>query len=425
MTDQTSGFNLKVVIHETGINAGTLRAWERRYGLPKPERTPGGHRLYTQRDIQMLNWLSERQKEGMSISRAVDNWRTLEATGQDPLLMYLPQPQPVEIGGAVLDEYCQAWVKACLEFNEQAAEQILSQAFGLFAPEIVCVDLIQKSISMIGGDWYEGKASVQQEHFASALAMRRLNSLLAAAPAPTRPGRILAACPSGEHHEFGLLLLVLLLRRRGWDVVYLGADVPILRLESALQAANPYLVVTVAQTLPSAASLRRMGEFLASRDLRMAYAGGIINTQPNMQDFIPGFYLGRAFPEAIQTVENIWNVKPKNPKALPVSPNYQQALNHYIELQPQIEIFVKEGMRIVEILPAHLDIAITTLRRHVEAALELGEIRFVENSFDWLKGLLENHGLSIGLLKRFLFIYHQALETYLSDRDQAVFASLI
>ena len=88
MTDQTSGYNLKVVVHATGLNAETLRAWERRYGLPKPERTPGGHRLYTWRDIQILNWLSERQKEGMSISRAVDNWRSLEANGQDPLLMY-------------------------------------------------------------------------------------------------------------------------------------------------------------------------------------------------------------------------------------------------------------------------------------------------------------------------------------------------
>ena len=309
--------------------------------------------------------------------------------------------------------------------RNEAAEQILTQAFGLFAPEIVCVDLIQKGISMIGGDWYAGKTSVQQEHFASALAMRRLYSLFAAAPAPTRLGRILAACPAGEQHELGLLLLVLLLRRRGWDVVYLGADVPILRLESALQAANPFLVVSVAQTLPSAASLRKMGEFLASRDLRLAYSGGIINTQPPMQDFIPGFYLGRAFPEAVQTVESLWNLKPTNPTAHPVQPNYQQALKHYIELQPQIEIFIKEGMRSDEILPAHLDIAITTLRRHVEAALELGEIGFVADSFDWLKGLLVNHGLSIGLLKRFLDVYQQALDHLLTDTDQSVFASLI
>jgi len=425
MTDRTSGYNLKVVMHETGLNAETLRAWERRYGLPKPERTPGGHRLYTWRDIQMLNWLSQRRKEGMSISRAIENWRSLEAAGEDPLVAYPPKPQPVEIGGAMLDEYCQAWVNACLDFNEQAAEQFLTQAFGLFAPDIVCVGIIQRGISMIGSDWYAGKASVQQEHFSSALAMRRLYSLLAATPAPTRPDRILAACPVGEQHEFSLLLLVLLLRWRGWDVVYLGADVPLLRLETALEATNPFLVVSVAQTLPSAASLRKMGEFLASRDLRMSYAGGIINTQPSLQNFIPGFYLGRAFPEAVQVVESLWNLKPTNPTLRPIPPNYQQALKHYNEFQPQIESFIKKRMRTDEILPAHLDIALTALRRHVEAALELGEIRLVEDSLKWLKGLLVNHGLSIELLKRFLYVYQQALKTYLPDADQVIFTDLI
>ena len=45
-------FNLKVIIHETGIKADTLRAWERRYDLPQPARTAGGHRLYSSYDIK-------------------------------------------------------------------------------------------------------------------------------------------------------------------------------------------------------------------------------------------------------------------------------------------------------------------------------------------------------------------------------------
>ena len=68
---QEPTFNLKVVVQETGLKPDTLRAWERRYGLPQPHRTPGGHRLYSQRDIDTLKWLVARQNEGMSISRAV------------------------------------------------------------------------------------------------------------------------------------------------------------------------------------------------------------------------------------------------------------------------------------------------------------------------------------------------------------------
>ena len=69
-------YNLKAVVQETGIKPDTLRAWERRYDLPKPQRTASGHRLYSQNDIDMLHWLMARQEEGLSISRAIEMWHT-------------------------------------------------------------------------------------------------------------------------------------------------------------------------------------------------------------------------------------------------------------------------------------------------------------------------------------------------------------
>ena len=76
-TNGTPIFNLKAVVQETGLKPDTLRAWERRYGLPEPQRTASGHRLYTQRDIAILKWLIDRQVEGLSISRAVALWHEL------------------------------------------------------------------------------------------------------------------------------------------------------------------------------------------------------------------------------------------------------------------------------------------------------------------------------------------------------------
>src|SRR5574338_1215701 len=78
-------YNLKAVLKETGIAADTLRAWERRYGLPKPQRTPGGHRLYSEHDIRLIKWLISKQAEGLSISRAVELWRDQSSAGRDPL----------------------------------------------------------------------------------------------------------------------------------------------------------------------------------------------------------------------------------------------------------------------------------------------------------------------------------------------------
>src|SRR4026207_2567412 len=85
MVSTTPAYNLKVVLKETGLAADTLRAWERRYGLPVPHRTPGGHRLYSQRDIETIKWLINRQAEGLSISHAVDLWNEQLASGSDPL----------------------------------------------------------------------------------------------------------------------------------------------------------------------------------------------------------------------------------------------------------------------------------------------------------------------------------------------------
>src|SRR5829696_10532160 len=85
MVSITPAYNLKVVLKETGIAADALRAWERRYGLPMPQRSAGGHRLYSQRDIETVKWLLKRQAEGLSISRAVDMWNEQIGSGTDPL----------------------------------------------------------------------------------------------------------------------------------------------------------------------------------------------------------------------------------------------------------------------------------------------------------------------------------------------------
>ena len=79
-------YNMKVVIQETGLKPMTIRTWERRYGLPRPLRAKGGHRLYSQYEIDILKWLIARQSDGMSISNAAELWHALTAKGEKPQL---------------------------------------------------------------------------------------------------------------------------------------------------------------------------------------------------------------------------------------------------------------------------------------------------------------------------------------------------
>jgi MerR family transcriptional regulator, light-induced transcriptional regulator len=415
MPDTEPTFNLKAVIHETGLNAETIRAWERRYGLLKPQRTSGGHRLYSTREIQILKWLVARQKEGMSISRAVGLWRSLEGGGQDPFReMMLRQPSSV-VENFSLDELRANWVDACKRYHEQEAEQILAQAFAVSAPDVVCVEVLQKGLASIGKGWYEGGISVQQEHFASALAMRRLNALVSAAPPPLRPERLLAVCPPDEEHDFGLLLITYLLRRRGWDVIYLGANVPLDRLESALQMTLPTLVVSIAQTLPTAATLLGMASFLFHRNVPLAFGGGIFNSLPTLRQRIPGYFLGEQISTVPLIVENILGLKLSLPSPVMIEPQYQVILDEYLEKLPLIESEVHGLTETIELSHAQIEFANGLFKRYLLAALQLGDIHLLGSSLDWLKGLLDNYTISPQLVDHFLIAYRQSILKYLSS----------
>ena len=54
---------------KTGVNSVTLRAWERRYGLLKPQRTPKGHRFYTQADVDKVIKILNLIEQGVSVSK--------------------------------------------------------------------------------------------------------------------------------------------------------------------------------------------------------------------------------------------------------------------------------------------------------------------------------------------------------------------
>jgi DNA-binding transcriptional MerR regulator len=413
MTDNTPLYNLKAVIHETGLGPETLRAWERRYGMPKPQRSPGGHRLYSQYDIDLLQWLVARQKEGLSISRAVEVWRSLEKDGQEPLQLAHTLLHTIDMSGSMLDDIRNGWIAACLTFDEQVAERTLSQAFAIAPPETVCIEVVQKGLAEIGNRWYQGVISVQQEHFATALAMRRIYTLFSATPPPTRLERILAACPPGEEHEFALLLAAFLLRWAGWDVVYLGANVPLSQLDATLRLNSTRLIVSVAQTLISAASLREMAEYVNAHEVPIAYGGGIFNLHPAITERIPGYYLGNEIAAIPQVVERLLSVFPPLPTVNPISSVYAQTLRMFIDKESLILAFVATAMKAEQLEPSSLENANSYFTRNIISSLSLGDIHFMDHSVGWLLGLLENHRLALSLSKRYFDAYHQAVQHYL------------
>jgi DNA-binding transcriptional MerR regulator len=427
--NQTPTFNLKVVVRETGLKPDTLRAWERRYGLPQPDRTEGGHRLYSQRDIDTLKWMVARQNEGLSISRAMEMWRQLEAEGQDPLQAMASTQMPgIETitsspTGDVLKNVRQAWISACMQFDEGQAEQILSQAFAMYPVDTVCFEVLQKGLAEVGEGWYRGETTVQQEHFISELAIRRLETLVATSPPPVRPGRVLIGCPPEEEHIFSPLLLTLLLRRRGWEVVYLGANVPAMRIEPTLQSAKPQLVIMAAQHLPTAATLLEMSRVFQDARVPLAFGGLIFNRVPALRNTIPGYFLGDNLQDGVIQVEKwLTASSPIMPivEAKPVDESCRQAEHHYQEQRGMIEASVWQELRDSNGLLDLLPYVNSYLARYINGALKLGDLNFLNEDFAWLEQLLRHYSLPDKHLQRYLNVYYQAAKDHLSQPGQPI-----
>jgi DNA-binding transcriptional MerR regulator len=92
--DQYPKYGIRAAWQRTGLKPGTMRAWERRYGVPSPLRRPNGHRLYAEYDLKLLRWLVAQTEAGMTIGRAVDFLNHLRSQGQDPIGRPAHSPGP-------------------------------------------------------------------------------------------------------------------------------------------------------------------------------------------------------------------------------------------------------------------------------------------------------------------------------------------
>ena len=427
MFSKSPVYNLKAVLQETGIIADTLRAWERRYGLPTPNRSAGGHRLYSQYDIETIKWLIARQAEGLSISRAVEMWNERIASELDPLAGHTSSafsPAQTTLASftpeTTLDTIRAQWVTACMNYRESNSEQALNKAFSIFPVEAVCMEVLQKGISEIGRLWYENRASVQQEHFASSLAMRRINTILSASPTPTRPQTVLVGCPSGEWHTFTPLLLSLFLRRRGLNVIYLGANVPAERFEETISKVKANLVILVAQTLTAATALQSTAFSLSGLKIPLGFGGRIFTVQNSLADYIPGHYLGNSVEISIDEVEKLLKGRNKAKDTKVASQEYTAALRAFISRRTHIESTVREKVQPLSIDPEHLNTAIHFLGDNIIASLQFGNIDHVTSEVEWLKALLQAHQRPAQELTNFMNVYSRAVDKHINGSGKTI-----
>ncbi|PSL36387.1 DNA-binding transcriptional MerR regulator [Planomicrobium soli] len=226
-------YNIKAAAKILDMPKVTIRSWETRYDAITPARTESGHRLYSDQNLEDLKWLKiQVQEKGMKISQAVQQLhlsRKKFHAKQDDTREHHNQPY---------DKQIQELYGAAAEMDTERFNYLLDLNFSLFHYRIVFFSIIAPLMVRIGNEWEKGNITVAHEHLISHIIQQRFNQFFRVFPtAPDLP-KALALCPSGEHHQLGLLLFTLFLRENGFSVAYIGPDTPLEGLDELIDKQN-------------------------------------------------------------------------------------------------------------------------------------------------------------------------------------------
>jgi DNA-binding transcriptional MerR regulator len=222
-----------------GVTPELLRAWERRYELLGPDRSPGGFRLYSDADVERITLMKAHLAQGLSAAEAARLARSASA----------PQPVASADDRGALDAERRALRDSLDRFDETGAHAVLDRLLSAFTVDAVLGAVVVPLLRELGDRWETGEVTIGQEHFASSLLRGRLLGLARAWDRGTGP-RALLACPPDEQHDLGLVVFGLGLRGRGWRITFLGADTPLETVADTAARIAPDVVV-VAAVMPS------------------------------------------------------------------------------------------------------------------------------------------------------------------------------
>ncbi|MDG4656071.1 MerR family transcriptional regulator [Ectobacillus antri] len=256
----TSGkYNIKAVSNMLGIQAGTLRAWERRYQIIAPKRNEAGHRLYTEEHVKILRWLLSKVNEGFTIGQAVS---LLESNQLNTGLHEREDDRTEMLSEAILG--------ALLQFDEVKAHEYLNEAFSIFSVDKVTIDVMAKVLVKIGDLWMAKKITSAHEHYATSFLRSRIGMIYHNLPVNTVLPKVIAVCGPGESHELGLLIFTIYLRRKGYQVIYLGASIDEEDIDIVIKEVQPKFLFlsstmphSVVSTVKLANRLREQYDYLS------------------------------------------------------------------------------------------------------------------------------------------------------------------
>ena len=257
-------YRIHAVAELTGVPEATLRAWERRYAVPIPVRTPSGYRLYSPKDVELVKRMRELCAAGMA---PVDAAKLVAESGRPGPVNTQPTSDPYEALAHRIADATRRMDPTAIEAEVRIAMTLGDAA--TVVERAFCPALVE-----IGRDWESGAISVGHEHLASeilTIATRDLLRLLG----PSRPlGEVVLACFADEEHALPLYAAAFRFVEWGYRPHVLGARTPPAGLGAAVRELEPSFVGLSLTIAPPQQQARELVDQYAAELLGRAWGVG-------------------------------------------------------------------------------------------------------------------------------------------------------
>ncbi|MFC0184824.1 DNA-binding transcriptional regulator, MerR family [Pseudarcicella hirudinis] len=235
-------YSIKDLEQLSGIKAHTLRIWEQRYDILRPNRTDTNIRTYDDGDLKLVLNIALLKEHGYKIS---------EISKMTPETM---SKEVVKISDQQLSypDQIHALTLSMLDLDEERFEKIINTNTIQYGFETMMINIIYPFLSRIGTLWVTGSIGPAQEHFISNLVRQKIIVAIDGQLATLKPGakKFLLCLPEGELHELSLLFGNYIIRARQNKVIYLGQSLPFSELLFAYKVHKPDYIFSVITSVP-------------------------------------------------------------------------------------------------------------------------------------------------------------------------------
>lgn len=261
--DELSRLTVAAVARRLGVAPGTLRTWDRRYGLGPTEHSAGEHRKYSRADLSRLLYMHKLVISGVSPSAAAQLALSQEGT--------LPVVQIV--GLAKIDgDLVNTLFRTALALNPVGIEEILRERLRAEGVIGLWSNLLVPALNLMGDEWESTGEGIAAEHLLSGVIKQVLGEGLVIAQ-PRNEVPILLACVGEEQHSLAISALAAALAEENIHVQFLGARTPIEVIHDVARRTAPAAIFLWAQ-LPQHTSFDKAGALPTVRPAPRIILGG-------------------------------------------------------------------------------------------------------------------------------------------------------